>query len=195
MYFYNFIKRSFLYQSLILYGVLHLIDAYKFYNSFYRQILFLIDDLGFSNNFEFINNKLYPNREIGYKIYNFTLIVIGGLCILNIPYFKFLRLFAGFIMILTAMIAYNPIYDFINLINQKSLVDYIHNLPKIEFMVMLVIGVGMICHYFKNEDEVEDIKEDIKEDINEVINEENINKENNIIRNKNQSRKNRRKIS
>ena len=192
----NFIKRSFLYQILIIISSLKLKDAQRYNKAFVQRI---VDLLASANLPEKWANYLPKNKEYTHKGFLITLIVLASFSILNLSFFKVLSAIG---CILLAFIYHNPIPNIKNLIAKKepcTWTTFEQNLPEMEFIIYICLAFGMLANAFScstcsldKEKEKEGKKEEEKEI--PIIKEENKempkNKKEKKESNKNNSNKN-----
>ena len=155
------IKRAFLYQILIFFAVLRLLQAFRFHRDFKTRLSQLLKLLHLPQTLLSFQPK---NSELVYKIFLITLIVLASLSILGIKFFQFI---SGLCCIFIAFLYYSPIKDITQLSNLKNKVvnDNLENyLPSLDFMVFASVGLGMIAHCFKCSGKKCDKKKEIKND-------------------------------
>ena len=196
--FFNFIKRSFLYQILIIISSLKLKDAWRYNKAFVQRI---VDLLASANLPEKWANYLPKNKEYTHKGFLITLIVLASFSILNLSFFKVLSAIG---CILLAFIYHNPIPNIKNLIAKKepcTWTSFEQNLPEMEFIIYICLAFGMLANAFScstcsldKEKEKEEKKEEevtlIKEENKEIPKGKKEKKEANKNNNKNNSNKN-----
>ena len=196
----NFIKRSFLYQILIIISSLKLKDAWRYNKAFVQRI---VDLLSSANLPEKWANYLPKNKEYTHKGFLITLIVLASFSILNLSFFKVLSAIG---CILLAFIYHNPIPNIKNLIAKKepcTWTTFEQNLPEMEFIIYICLAFGMLANAFScstcsldkdKEKEKEEKKEEevtlIKEENKEIPKGKKEKKEANKNNNKNNSNKN-----
>ena len=194
----NFIKRSFLYQILIIISSLKLKDAWRYNKAFVQRIVDLLASINLSEKWA---NYLPKNKEYTHKGFLITLIVLASFSILNLSFFKVLSAIG---CILLAFIYHNPIPNIKNLIAKKepcTWTTFEQNLPEMEFIIYICLAFGMLANAFScstcsldKEKEKEEKKEEEKEIT--IIKEENKEmnkkekKESNRNNNKSSSNKN-----
>ena len=145
-YFGSCIKRAFLYQTLIFFSVLRLLQAFRFHRDFQTRLSQLFKLLHLSQT---LLSFLPSNTELVYKIFLITLKVLASLSILGIKFFQFI---SGLSCIFIAFLYCSPIKDITQLCNLKNKVvnDNLENyLPSLEFLVFASVDLGMIAHCFK----------------------------------------------
>ena len=141
----NFIKRSFLYQILIIIASLKLKDAWRYNKAFVRRI---VDLLASANLPEKWANYLPKNKEYTHNGFLITLIVLASFSILNLSFFKVLSAIG---CILLAFIYHNPIPNIKNLIAKKepcTWTTFEQNLPEMEFIIYICLAFGMLANAF-----------------------------------------------
>ena len=194
----NFIKRSFLYQILIIISSLKLKDAWRYNKAFVQRIVDLLASINLSEKWA---NYLPKNKEYTHKGFLISLIVLASFSILNLSFFKVLSAIG---CILLAFIYHNPIPNIKNLIAKKepcTWTTFEQNLPEMEFIIYICLAFGMLANAFScstcsldKEKEKEEKKEEEKEIA--IIKEENKEmnkkekKESNKNNNKSSSNKN-----
>jgi hypothetical protein len=162
-YFGNCLKRAILYQFLIFFAIFRLNKAYRFYRDFQNKLSDLVSSLHLNSS---ILDKQPRNKELVYKCYLISLIVISSFSILG---FKFFQFFSGILCILTGLIYHNPIRHFTELLakNEKLTIEKLQEyFPSMEFIIFFSIGLAMLAHSFKTEDKYIDFESDVnnKED-------------------------------
>ena len=163
----NFIKRSFLYQILIIISSLKLKDAWRYNKAFVQRIVDLLASINLSEKWA---NYLPKNKEYTHKGFLITLIVLASFSILNLSFFKVLSAIG---CILLAFIYHNPIPNIKNLIAKKepcTWTTFEQNLPEMEFNIYICLAFGMLANAFScstcsldKEKEKEEKKEEEKE--------------------------------
>ena len=163
----NFIKRSFLYQILIIISSLKLKDAWRYNKAFVQRIVDLLASINLSEKWA---NYLPKNKEYTHKGFLITLIVLASFSILNLSFFKVLSAIG---CILLAFIYHNPIPNIKNLIAKKepcTWTTFEQNLPEMEFIIYICLAFGMLSNAFScstcsldKEKEKEEKKEEEKE--------------------------------
>ena len=163
----NFIKRSFLYQILIIISSLKLKDAWRYNKAFVQRIVDLLASINLSEKWA---NYLPKNKEYTHKGFLITLIVLASFSILNLSFFKVLSAIG---CILLAFIYHNPIPNIKNLIAKKepcTWTTFEQNLPEMEFIIYICLAFGMLANAFScstcsldKEKEKEEKKEEEKE--------------------------------
>ena len=130
----NVFKRMFLYQFLIFFAIFRLINAYRFYIDFQAKIGLILPTP--------IYNLQPTDREVSYKAYNISLIVLASLSIVfGCGCCQFLT---GLATIFTGFVFYNPIEEF----KAKKINSFEDYLPTTYFLVCFVIGLAMISSSF-----------------------------------------------
>ena len=140
----KFFKNIFLYQCLIIFSVLRLSNAFRFYKDFIQHLDNMLDSFGLNKSLAFWKHKENHILEWIYKGYLISLIVCAALAILSCPFFQFL---SGVASILTGFIYYNPILAFRNRKPQTAQ-EYF---PSMEFIIYVTLGLGMIAQVFNAE--------------------------------------------
>ena len=202
-YFCNFIKRSFLYQILIIISSLKLKDAWRYNKAFVQRI---VDLLASANLPEKWANYLPKNKEYTHKGFLITLIVLASFSILNLGFFKLLSAIG---CILLAFLYHNPIPNIKNLISQKvpcTWATFEQNLPEMEFIIYICLAFAMLANTFsattcdidkKDKKEEEKINPPTVEEIKEIPKskkeKKEANKNNKNNTNKNTNKKNSKK--
>ena len=177
----NIIKRIFLYQFLISFSLLRLPEAFRYYKDFQKKLKILVKSLNLNPS---ILEYQFQDKEIDYKIFLISLIVLSCFSILNIKFFQFLT---GIMCIIVGLIYHNPIDELKELFTSKEkiTIDNFQNyLPSLDFIIFLCIGLGMIAHSFQYS-----IKKNIKEKDKEIPNPKEQNIEIPEIKNKNEKKK------
>ena len=162
-YFGNCLKRAILYQFLIFFAIFRWNKAYRFYRDFQNKLSDLVSSLHLNSS---ILDKQPRNKELVYKCYLISLIVISSFSILG---FKFFQFFSGILCILTGLIYHNPIRHFTELLakNEKLTIEKLQEyFPSMEFIIFFSLGLAMLAHSFKTEDKHIDFESDVnnKED-------------------------------
>ena len=202
----NFIKRSFLYQILIIIATLKLRNAFRYNKAFVQRIADFLNSVNLPEGWV---NYLPKNKEYTHKGFLITLIVLASFSILNIGFFKLLSAIG---CILLAFLYHNPIPNIKNLISQKvpcTWATFEQNLPEMEFIIYICLAFAMLANTFsattcdidkkdKKEEEkinpptVEEIKE-IPKSKKEKKEKKEANKNNKNNTNKNTNKKNSKK--
>ena len=202
----NFIKRSFLYQILIIIATLKLRNAFRYNKAFIQRIADFLKSVNLPEGWV---NYLPKNKEYTHKGFLITLIVLASFSILNIGFFKLLSAIG---CILLAFLYHNPIPNIKNLISQKvpcTWATFEQNLPEMEFIIYICLAFAMLANTFsattcdidkkdKKEEEkinpptVEEIKE-IPKSKKEKKEKKEANKNNKNNTNKNTNKKNSKK--
>ena len=141
----NFIKRSFLYQILIIIAALKLKDAYKYNRAFIERIEDFLDSINLPE--EWIE-YLPRNKEITHKGFLISLIVFASFSILNISFFK---IFSGIGCLLLGFLFHNPIPEIKKFLKNKepcSWATFEQNLPEMEFMLYVCLSLAMFANAF-----------------------------------------------
>ena len=202
----NFIKRSFLYQILIIIATLKLRNAFRYNKAFVQRIADFLNSVNLPEGWV---NYLPKNKEYTHKGFLITLIVLASFSILNLGFFKLLSAIG---CILLAFLYHNPIPNIKNLISQKvpcTWATFEQNLPEMEFIIYICLAFAMLANTFsattcdidkkdKKEEEkinpptVEEIKE-IPKSKKEKKEKKEANKNNKNNTNKNTNKKNSKK--
>ena len=163
----NFIKRSFLYQILIIISSLKLKDAWRYNKAFTQRIVDLLASMNLPEKWA---DYLPKNKEYTHKGFLITLIVLASFSILNLSFFKVLSAIG---CILLAFIYHNPIPNIKNIIAKKepcTWTTFEQNLPEMEFIIYICLAFGMLANAFAcstcsldKEKEKEEKKEEEKE--------------------------------
>ena len=152
----GFFKRTFLYQILIATSALKLQNAFRYYKQFTGRIAEVLTLLHLP---ETLLDYLPKNKEMFYKGFFISLIVIASLSILGCKFFKFL---SGLSCILLAYLYHNPTSENKEKKFSFDLNSILENLPNLEFMLYIGIALAMfgnICTgTCKKEKEVEEVK-------------------------------------
>ena len=141
----NFIKRSFLYQILIIIAALKLKDAYRYNRAFIERIGDFLDSINLPEEWV---DYLPRNKEITHKGFLITLIVLASFSILNISFFKFL---SGIGCLLLGFLYHNPIPKikiFLKKGEQCSWATFEQNLPEMEFILYVCLALAMFANTF-----------------------------------------------
>ena len=199
----NFIKRSFLYQILIIIATLKLRNAFRYNKAFVQRIADFLNSVNLPEGWV---NYLPKNKEYTHKGFLITLIVLASFSILNIGFFKLLSAIG---CILLAFLYHNPIPNIKNLISQKvpcTWATFEQNLPEMEFIIYICLAFAMLANTFsattcdidkKDKKEEEKINpptvEEIKETPKSKKEKKEANKNNKNNTNKNTNKKNSKK--
>ena len=197
----NFIKRSFLYQILIIIATLKLRNAFRYNKAFVQRIADFLNSVNLPE--EWVN---YLPKEYSHKGFLITLIVLASFSILNIGFFKLLSAIG---CILLAFLYHNPIPNIKNLISQKvpcTWATFEQNLPEMEFIIYICLAFAMLANTFsattcdidkKDKKEEEKINPPTVEEIKEIPKskkeKKEANKNNKNNTNKNTNKKNSKK--
>ena len=141
----NFIKRSFLYQILIIIAALKLKDAYKYNRAFIERIEDFLDSINLPEEWV---EYLPRNKEITHKGFLISLIVFASFSILNISFFK---IFSGIGCLLLGFLFHNPIPEIKKFLKKKepcSWATFEQNLPEMEFMLYVCLSLAMFANAF-----------------------------------------------
>ena len=193
----NFIKRSFLYQILIIIATLKLRNAFRYNKAFVQRIADFLYSVNLPERWV---EYLPKNKEYTHKGFLITLIVLASFSILNLGFFKILSAIG---CILLAFLYHNPIPNIKNLISQKvpcTWATFEQNLPEMEFIIYICLAFAMLANTFspttcdkdkKDTKEEEKINPPIVEEIKEAPKSKKEKKEaNKNNNNKNNSNKN-----
>ena len=199
----NFIKRSFLYQILIIIATLKLRNAFRYNKAFIQRIADFLKSVNLPEGWV---NYLPKNKEYTHKGFLITLIVLASFSILNIGFFKLLSAIG---CILLAFLYHNPIPNIKNLISQKvpcTWATFEQNLPEMEFIIYICLAFAMLANTFssttcdidkKDKKEEEKINPPTVEEIKEIPKskkeKKEANKNNKNNTNKNTNKKNSKK--
>ena len=203
----NFIKRSFLYQILIIIASLKLKDAFRYNKAFVQRIVDLLASINLPEKWA---DYLPKNKEYTHKGFLITLIVLASFSILNLSFFKVLSAIG---CILLAFLYHNPIPNIKNLIAKKepcTWTSFEQNLPEMEFIIYICLAFGMLANAFscstcsldkekdkeekkEEEKEIPIIKEENKEMPKSKKEKKENNKNNKSNSNKNVNKKNKKK--
>lgn len=168
----NFIKRSFLYQILIIIASLKLKNAFRYNKEFVKRIG---DFLTSINLPETLVKYLPKNNEYTHKGFLISLIVLASFSILGLSFFKIL---SGIGCLLLAFLYHNPIPKFKTLLAKKepfSWETFEQNLPEMEFILYIGLAFAMFANAF--EKKICDVKKQEKKEevaeikLNEKVNE------------------------
>ena len=141
----NFIKRSFLYQILIIIATLKLRNAFRYNKAFIQRIADFLKSVNLPEGWV---NYLPKNKEYSHKGFLITLIVLASFSILNLGFFKILSAIG---CILLAFLYHNPIPNIKNLISQKvpcTWATFEQNLPEMEFIIYICLAFAMLANTF-----------------------------------------------
>ena len=199
----NFIKRSFLYQILIIIATLKLRNAFRYNKAFIQRIADFLKSVNLPEGWV---NYLPKNKEYTHKGFLITLIVLASFSILNLGFFKILSAIG---CILLAFLYHNPIPNIKNLISQKvpcTWATFEQNLPEMEFIIYICLAFAMLANTFssttcdidkKDKKEEEKINPPTVEEIKEIPKskkeKKEANKNNKNNTNKNTNKKNSKK--
>ena len=199
----NFIKRSFLYQILIIIATLKLRNAFRYNKAFIQRIADFLNSVNLPEGWV---NYLPKNKEYTHKGFLITLIVLASFSILNLGFFKLLSAIG---CILLAFLYHNPIPNIKNLISQKvpcTWTTFEQNLPEMEFIIYICLAFAMLANTFsattcdidkKDKKEEEKINPPTVEEIKEIPKskkeKKEANKNNKNNTNKNTNKKNSKK--
>ena len=199
----NFIKRSFLYQILIIIATLKLRNAFRYNKAFIQRIADFLKSVNLPEEWV---NYLPKNKEYTHKGFLITLIVLASFSILNLSFFKVLSAIG---CILLGFLYHNPIPNIKNLISQKvpcTWATFEQNLPEMEFIIYICLAFAMLANTFsattcdidkKDKKEEEKINPPTVEEIKEIPKskkeKKEANKNNKNNTNKNTNKKNSKK--
>ena len=199
----TFIKRSFLYQILIIIATLKLRNAFRYNKAFIQRIADFLKSVNLPEGWV---NYLPKNKEYTHKGFLITLIVLASFSILNLGFFKLLSAIG---CILLAFLYHNPIPNIKNLISQKvpcTWATFEQNLPEMEFIIYICLAFAMLANTFssttcdidkKDKKEEEKINPPTVEEIKEIPKskkeKKEANKNNKNNTNKNTNKKNSKK--
>ena len=141
----NFIKRSFLYQILIIIAVLKLRNAFRYNKEFYQRIEDFIESINLP---EKLLTYLPKNKEYTHKGFLITLIVSASFSILGLNFFKIL---SGIFCILLGFLYHNPIPKIKIFLEKKEACSweiFEQNLPELEFILYLCLAFAMFGNAF-----------------------------------------------
>ena len=139
----NFIKRSFLYQILIIIASLKLRNAFRFNREFVQRISEFITSINLP---EKLLNYLPKNHEITHKGFLISLIVFASFSIINLNFFKIL---SGLGCILLGFLYHNPIPKIKILLEKNepfSWTLFEQNLPEMEFILYICLAFAMFAN-------------------------------------------------
>ena len=157
----NFIKRSFLYQILIIIASLKLKDAFRYNRAFVQRIVDFLTSINLSEKWV---EYLPRNKEYTHKGFLITLIVLASFSILNLSFFKILSAIG---CILLGFLYHNPIPNIKNLISKKVPCTWVtleENLPEMEFIIYMCLAFGMLANAFSCSTCNKDTKKEEKEE-------------------------------
>ena len=186
----NFLKKSFLYQILIIIAALKLKNAFRYNREFVGRISSFLSSINLP---EKLVDYLPKNNEYTHKGFLIFIIVSASFSILGINFFKII---SGICCILLAFLYHNPILKYKELSGQKlalNLETLEQNLPDLEFILYICIAFAMFGNAFGqevckiNKDEQ---KEENKENIIEPK-EKNEKKNNNDVKENKNKQKNK----
>lgn len=132
------IKRAFLYQFMIAFSVLRLLDAFRFHRDFINRLNELVTSLHMNPA---MLDVLPKDTEMIYKAFLITIIVLASLSILGIRFFQFI---SGLACIKIAFIYFNPITEF----KGKTIVTQADYFPSFPCLLFITIGFGMLVNGF-----------------------------------------------
>ena len=196
----NFIKRSFLYQILVIIATLKLRNAFRFNREFLHRIAEFISSINLP---EKLLGYLPKNSEYTHKGFLISLIVFASFSILGLNFFKVLSAIG---CLLLGFLYHNPIPKIKTLLEKKDPCSWSlfeQNLPELEFILYICLAFAMLGNAFcpgtcQKEKKENNLEESIK--LTKEVEKENI-KENKKIKketqksnsDKNQNKKTKKK--
>ena len=144
----NFLKKSFLYQILIIIAALKLKNAFRYNKEFVGRISSFLSSINLP---EKLVDYLPKNNEYTHKGFLIFIIVSASFSILGINFFKII---SGICCILLAFLYHNPILKYKELSGQKlalNLETLEQNLPDLEFILYICIAFAMFGNAFGQE--------------------------------------------
>jgi len=160
----NLLKRSFLYQILIIIASLKLKNAFRYNKEFVGRISSFLSSINLPEN---LINYLPKNNEYTHKGFLIFIIVSASFSILGINFFKII---SGICCILLAFLYHNPILKLSGKKLVLNLETLEQNLPDLEFILYIGIAFAMFGNAFgqsvcktNKDDQKEDNKENIIE--------------------------------
>ena len=141
----NFLKRSFLYQILIIIAALKLKNAFRYNKEFVGRISSFLSSINLP---ETLVNYLPKNNEYTHKGFLIFIIVSASFSILGINFFKII---SGICCILLAFLYHNPILKYKELSGKKLVLNMEtleKNLPDLEFILYIGIAFAMFGNAF-----------------------------------------------
>jgi hypothetical protein len=141
----NFIKRSFLYQVLIIIAALKLRNAFRYNKEFYQRIEDFIESINLPDK---LLTYLPKNKEYTHKGFLITLIVTASFSILGLNFFKIL---SGIGCILLGFLYHNPIPKIKIFLQKKEACSweiFEQNLPDLEFILYICLAFAMFANAF-----------------------------------------------
>ena len=113
----NFIKRSFLYQILIIIAALKLRNAFRYNREFVQRIGEFLASINISEDWL---NYLPKNKEYTHKGFLIALIVFASFSILSIRFLNFFKILSGIGCLLLGFLYHNPIPKFKQVLAKKE---------------------------------------------------------------------------
>ena len=165
----NFIKRSFLYQVLIIIAALKLRNAFRYNKEFYKRIADFVSSVNLP---EKLLDYLPNNKEYTHKGFLICLIVSASFSILGINFFKII---SGISCILLGFLYHNPIPKIKIFLEKKQACSwevFEQNLPELEFILYIGMAFAMFGNAFCPETCQKEIKEVKPEEKNNISKEE-----------------------
>ena len=170
----NFIKRSFLYQILIIIAALKLKNAFRYNKEFVQRIADFFSSINLP---ETLLNYLPKNKEYTHKGFLISLIVFASFSMLNINFFKIL---SGIGCILLGFLYHNPIPKIKIFLEKKEALSWAvfeQNLPEMEFILYICLAFAMFANAFCAKTCEKEKKEEKKEETIKIIRQEEPKKE------------------
>ena len=195
----RFLKRTFLYQILIVIAALKLQNAFRYNKEFVERISTFLSSINLPKK---LVNYLPENKEYTHKGFLISIIVFASFSMLGINFFKIL---SGICCILLAFLYHNPIFKIKELFKGEMAYNwetFEKNLPELEFILYICIAFAMFGNAFeqkvcqKDQDKDDEKKEKLieeKEKKDENVKENKGNKKNSTNKNKNKDKKNKKK--
>ena len=143
---FRFLKRTFLYQVLIVIAALKLINAFRYNRDFYERISTFLSSINLP---EKLVIYLPKNKEYTYKGFLILMIVFASFSMLGVKFFQFL---SGICCILLAFLYHNPIIKLKELFKSEITYNWEYfekNLPELEFILYIGIAFAMIGNSFE----------------------------------------------
>ena len=144
----NFIKRSFLYQILIIIAALKLRNAFRYNREFVQRIGEFLTSINISEDWL---NYLPKNKEYTHKGFLIALIVFASFSILSIRFLNFFKILSGIGCLLLGFLYHNPIPKFKQVLAKKepcSWTKFEQNLPEMEFILYVCLAFAMFANAF-----------------------------------------------
>ena len=142
----NFLKRTFLYQILIIIAALKLKNAFRYNKLFIERIEDFLSSINLPENWV---DYLPKNKEYTHKGFLITLIVLASFSMLGVNFFKFL---SGIGCLLLAFLYHNPIFKIKKAFGKKLPLNFdtlVQNLPDLEFVLYICIAFAMFGNAFE----------------------------------------------